>query len=113
MQDLMFQGLERRRRTRFPIELGARYAVGERREIEGVGRTVNISSHGVLLTSEHEVYLYSLIRVVIEWPVLIDDVCPLALHVRGTVVRSDCGLVAVRFAIHELRTLPRPAFSGY
>ena len=43
-----FNGPERRRRIRFPIELGARYAVDRRPEIEGTGRTVNISSQGVL-----------------------------------------------------------------
>src|ERR1700674_5356270 len=54
MQDLKpLDVTERRRRTRFPIALVARYAVPGRREIEGTGRTVNISSHGVLITSAH------------------------------------------------------------
>ena len=103
MQGLMpFNGLERRRRIRFPIELGARYAVHGRQEIEGTGRTVNISSHGVLITSAHEVSPGTSIRVVIEWPIL--NARSLALHISGMVIRSDSDLVAVRFSTHELRT---------
>jgi hypothetical protein len=75
-----FNGPERRRRIRFPIELGARYAVHGRQEIEGTGRTVNISSQSVLITSAHEVSPDTSIRVVIEWPILMDNNCPLALH---------------------------------
>jgi hypothetical protein len=48
------------------------------------------------------------IRVVIDWPILIGNVCPLALHIHGSVVRSVRGLVAVRFSTHELRTQPKP-----
>jgi hypothetical protein len=44
------------------------------------------------------------IRVVVEWPVLMDELCPLALHIRGKVVRSDHDLFAVHFSSHELRT---------
>jgi hypothetical protein len=110
MQDcLEFDGLERRLRTRFPMELIVRYAASGRQEIAGAGRTVNISSRGVLISSAHELSPYTSIRVAIEWPVLIDDVCPLALHIRGTVVRSEGGLVAIRFAGHEMRTQPKPA----
>jgi hypothetical protein len=105
----VFNGPDRRRRTRFPIELGARYATGGRETIAGTGRTVNISSRGVLLTSSHSLSPDTAIKVAIEWPILIDDVCPLALHIRGTVVRSDAGLIAVRFVTHEMRTQPKPA----
>ena len=103
-----FEGPERRTRTRFPIELGARYAVSGRQEIEGMGRTVNISSHGVLMASAHEVFPETSIRVVIEWPILLGNICPLALHIHGKVVRSERGLIAVRFSTRELRTQPKP-----
>jgi PilZ domain len=109
MQSLsIFDGLERRSRIRFPIALGARYAASGQQGIEGTGRTVNISSYGVLITSAHKVSPGKLIRVVIEWPILIDNACPLALHTHGRVVRSDYGLVAVQFSTHEFRTQPKP-----
>ena len=103
-----FDGSERRSRIRFPIELGAHYTVDGRNDISGTGQTVNISSNGVLITSSHEVSPGTAIRVVIEWPVLLGDVCLVALHTHGRIVRSDHGLIAVRFLRHELRTQPKP-----
>ena len=108
MQSLRpFDEPERREKIRFPIALGARYAVKGRKGIEGTGRTVNISSHGVLMTSGCEVAPGTAIRVVIEWPIVIGNICPLALHIRGAVVRSDRGLIAVQFSTHEFRTRPK------
>jgi hypothetical protein len=104
-----FDGPERRSRIRFPIALDARYAVVGRQKMEGTGRTVNISSHGALITSARELPLGTSISVVMEWPILLGRVCPLALHIQGKVVRSEHDLVAVRFSTHELRTQPRPA----
>jgi hypothetical protein len=69
-----FDGQERRRRIRFPIGLGARYTVVGRQAIEGTGRTVNISSYGVLITSAQEVPPGTSISVVMEWPILIGNV---------------------------------------
>ena len=103
-----FDQPERRNRIRFPIGLGARYKVDARNDLSGTGQTVNISSNGVLITSAHEMSLDTSIRVVIEWPVLLGDVCPVALHIHGRVVRSGHGLVAVQFWRHELRTQPKP-----
>jgi hypothetical protein len=102
-----FDEPERREKIRFPIALGARYAVKGRQEIEGPGRTVNIRSRGVLMTSGCAVAPGTAIRVVIEWPIVIGNICPLALHIRGTVVRFDRGLLAVQFSTHEFRTLPK------
>jgi PilZ domain len=103
-----FDGPERRSRIRFPVALDARYAVVGRQATEGTGRTVNISSYGVLITSAHKVSPGTAIKVVIEWPILIDNACPLALHTHGRVVRSYDGLVAVKFSTHEFRTQPQP-----
>jgi hypothetical protein len=102
---------ERRGKTRFPIELVARYAVQGPQEIEGTGRTVNISSNGLLMTSAHEVSPSTSISVVVQWPIAIGNV-PLALHIRGSVVRCDHGFVAVRIGTHELRPGPKPPESA-
>jgi PilZ domain len=102
--DPTFGPSERRGRIRFRIALGVRYAAAGRQEIEGTGKTVNISSCGVLITSAHELSPGTSIGVVIEWPVLIDNNCPLALHAKGRVVRSSYGVVAVQFSTHEFRT---------
>src|SRR5450631_4326929 len=66
-----FDGLERRSRIRFPIALDARYAVVGRQDIKGTGRTMNISSHGVLVTSAREWSPGTPVSVVIEWQILL------------------------------------------
>ena len=102
-----FEGPERRSRIRFPLELGARFTIVGKKAVEGTGRTVNISSDGVLIRSAHEMSPGTSVTAVIEWPVLVGSVCPLALHIIGEVVRSDHGLVAVQFSRHELRAQPK------
>jgi PilZ domain len=103
-----FNKQERRSRIRFSIVLRARYAVFEPKRIEGTGWTVNISSHGVLIVSAQKVRPGTSIRVVIEWPIFIGSVCPLKLYIRGTVIRSNHSLVAVRFSTYEFSTQPIP-----
>jgi PilZ domain len=100
-------GPERRRRIRFPIALSARCSVAGQQETGGTCRTVNISSHGALITSTPKVLPGTRIGVVIDWPIPIGNLCPLALHILGKVVRSEDGLVAVQFSTYELRTQPK------
>ena len=103
-----FAAVDRRRKTRFPIELGARYTVHARQELEGKALTVNISSRGVLMRAAHVLPPHVSISVIIEWPVLIDHAGPLALHLYGTVMRSGSGLIAIQFSTYELRTRIKP-----
>jgi hypothetical protein len=105
----IIEGQERRRRIRFPIAFNATYAVVGRERLEGTCKAVNISSHGMLATFTPEVTPGTSIRVVIEWPILNGSVCPLGLHILGTVARCDRGLAAVRFSTHELRTERKPS----
>jgi len=103
-----FRGPERRSRIRFPIELGARCTIVGRPEIEATGQTVNLGSHGLLMTCTTELPPGTLVGVVVEWPILLGSVHPLGLYIQGTVVRTDPGLIAVKFSIYELRTPPKP-----
>jgi len=106
MSDL--DGQERRRRIRFPINLAANYTADRKNNVYGKGQTVNISSKGVLITSAHQLSPSTSIKVVIEWPVLLENVRPVALHIHGRVVRSEDGLLAVRTVKHEFRIQPKP-----
>jgi hypothetical protein len=105
MQNLTsFDGPDRRRWIRFPVKLDVHYAVKGRRAIRGTGETVNISSHGLLITSAHDLSPGTSIGVVIEWPVSLANTRSLRLHIGGKIIRSDCGLVAVQFRGYEMRT---------
>ena len=59
-----FEVTERRTKTRFPIELVARYSILGRQQVIGIGRIGNNSRHGVLITFEHEVPSGTAIRVI-------------------------------------------------
>ena len=97
----------RRKSERKPIENVVRYRVRGRKEDEltGVGRTVNMSSSGVLLTTEKPVERGKNMELAIQWPANLDDGTRLKLVARGTVVRNADGATAVRIQQYEFRTL--------
>jgi hypothetical protein len=99
-----YDGVERRSRIRFPMALIARYAVVGQQEVQGTGRTMNISSHGSLIASTLQWAPGTTVRVVIEWPTLYGCIRPLALFIHGKAIRSHNGQVAVQFSHHEWRT---------
>jgi hypothetical protein len=101
---------DRRRSSRFPIEREVRYkTLNERSEVlSGVGKTLNISSSGVLLTSDHELPLGTRLEVSISWPAQLNEKCLLNLVARGRVARDLKGRVAVQIQQYEFRTQGRP-----
>jgi hypothetical protein len=97
--------VDRRSADRFPIEQDARYRVFDKNKIEaGAGKTVNISSNGVLFTTERTLVPDEHIEVAINWPVQLDDKHPLKLVVIGRVVRSEGALAAIAIHRYEFRT---------
>ena len=102
---------ERRRSSRFPIEREIRYkTLNQRAELmAGVGKTLNISSSGVLFTSEHEMPLGTRLEVSISWPAQLNERCLLNLVARGRVTRHDKGKLALQIQQYEFRTQSRPA----
>jgi hypothetical protein len=97
---------ERRRSNRFPIEREVRYRALNKRggEKAGEGRTLNISSSGVLFTAEHLLLQGHRIEVSISWPAQLNNRTALKLVVRGRVVRTDNSRVAVEIQHYEFRT---------
>lgn len=96
---------ERRKRIRFPLALTVSYAaLSNGRALDGSGRTVNISSRGLLMNVDRELPLGTKLTLAIDWPLRLNQQCALALFVGGTVVRSESRNVAVRFGACELRT---------
>jgi len=99
------QQTERRSSPRFPIECSVRYRVKGIEE-SGSGKTVNISSGGVLMAIDRILSPGSRVEVEIDWPVKLDDGVPIKLVVSGRVVRSKeddialAGVKMLRYAFH-------------
>lgn len=98
--------VERRRSSRFPIEREVRYKTLNHRaeQIIGVGRTLNISSSGVLFTTEHEFAPGTKVEVSISWPAQLNEKCMLNLVARGRIVRCGEGTAALQIQQYEFRT---------
>ena len=97
---------ERRTKRRFQINQEVRYKMlyGQRIAETGVGRTMNISSGGVWLSTEHMLTSGMPVELSMNWPVLLNDVCPMKLMIYGCVVRSNEKGAAVAIERYEFRT---------
>ena len=102
---------ERRRSSRFPIEREVRYkTLNQRTEIlSGSGKTLNISSSGVLFTSDHDLPIGTRLEVSISWPAQLNEKCLLNLVARGRITRHHQGQLALQIQQYEFRTQSRPA----
>ena len=102
---------ERRRSSRFPIERELRYkTLNQRAEIlAGNGKTLNISSSGVLFTSDQELPVGTRLEVSISWPAQLNERCLLNLVARGRITRHLKGQLALQIQQYEFRTQSRPS----
>jgi hypothetical protein len=101
---------ERRKSSRFPIERELRYkTLNQRSEIlAGNGKTLNISSSGVLFTSDHDLAVGTRLEVSISWPAQLNEKCLLNLVARGRITRHTKGQLALQIQQYEFRTQSRP-----
>lgn len=97
---------ERRRSSRFPIEREVRYkTLSQRSEVvTGLGKTLNISSSGVLFTADHDLAVGTRLEVSISWPAQLNEKCLLNLVARGRVSRQESGQLALQIQQYEFRT---------
>ena len=97
---------ERRNKKRFQIEQEVRYKMlyGQRIAETGVGRTINISSAGILFSTENVLTAGMPVELSMNWPVLLHDSCPMKLMIYGCVIRSSQGGSAVAIERYEFRT---------
>jgi len=68
------------------------------------GRTRDLSSGGAWFATTQALSLGEQVELSIDWPMLLDGVCPLKLVLTGKVVRSDYRGAAVKTFSHEFRT---------
>jgi len=99
-------GGERRNDRRYGIQLELRWKLIRRRRVldSGVGRTVDLSSGGLLFDCGRQLPVGLNVELAISWPVLLHNQAPLQLIVSGRIVRCASNRTAVMMAQHEFRT---------
>ena len=101
---------ERRSKIRYPLDLGMRFGpVFGSSLVPGVGRTLNMSSGGVLVFFEH-VSLHEIgagvnLQMSIEWPFLLDNRIPLQFFAVGRILRRGASTFVATFDRHQFRTM--------
>lgn len=107
-------GMERRSADRFPIEREVRYKVLNKRSgpEEGTGKTINISSNGVLFTTDQILIPGKRLELSISWPAQLDNKCQLKLVARGRVARLEQGRAAIEIQQYEFRTQGSKGFTA-
>jgi hypothetical protein len=99
---------ERRSHNRYPIRLEVEYILLNLRghpERLGYGRTVNVSSSGILFVADDALPAGSSIKLAVKWPFSLEGGCALKLHVSGNIIRSVTKKAAVHIAHHDFRTV--------
>lgn len=98
--------VERRSAERYAIQREVRWRLKSKRTREAptAGRTVNISSSGVLFTTSAFAVPGIVVEVAISWPAPMDGDGELQLIARGRLTRCNGGLAAVHFQQREFRS---------
>jgi hypothetical protein len=97
---------ERRGNDRYPIVRDVRYKIisGRGEPDSGLGKTVDVSSRGVLFTSQKPLPPGKRVELSISWPAQLDGKCALKLVARGRITRCRGNHVAVEIDKYEFRT---------
>jgi DNA-binding NarL/FixJ family response regulator len=101
---------ERRNNARFPIPLAISYQTLEHPILSGQGtsETLNISSKGILFSSNEQFQAGQLVQVSLDWPARLENQIPLKLVAEGRVVRNSNGTTAMTIDKYEFRTRRTP-----
>ena len=97
---------ERRTNDRFPMENQLRYKLVEAKRITqtGDGKTVNMSSSGILFTVAEALPVGQRVELSVDWPAQLNEHCGLKLVALGRIVRSGAEVAAVRIEKYDFRT---------
>ena len=97
---------DRRASDRFPLERDVRYRIMNRKAADelGAGKTLNMSSNGVLFTTDGFLIPGRRVELAISWPAQLNSKVALKLVARGRIVRSEDGVAAVEIQQYEFRT---------
>ena len=98
---------ERRASNRLPIERDVRYKLfGAKKSVKqvGLGKTVNMSSGGVLFTTQCSLPEGERVEVAVSWPAQLNQTLPLKFVAMGYLVRSDETQAAISIERYEFKT---------
>ena len=96
---------DRRQHRRYPLHLEGEYWLSRKAGIKnhGFGRTLDISSGGVLFEADDPWPFQGDVELLLEWPAVLEEVYPLKLRIRGTIVRTQGRSIAVDLRHYEFR----------
>src|SRR5580658_5294514 len=99
-------GADRRTNARFPCRLAVSYQALEHPFLSGIAtsETLNISSKGLLFSTDEALQPGQLLQVSVDWPARLENQVPLKLVAEGRIVRNLNGLAAMRIDKYEFRT---------
>jgi hypothetical protein len=97
--------MERRLRRRYAIERTLEYRVLREHQCtsSGSGKTLNLSSSGVLFTTEGRLEPGQSVELLVNWPAALGDRCATKLVIFGTVVRAPDNGAALAIQRYEFR----------
>jgi hypothetical protein len=105
---------DRRINRRYPIIVDLEYRVVQNNEVvqSGIGRSIDLSTGGVLFESQTALMVGTEIEVSIAWPVRLHDAVALNLCISGKVARTDGQHHAVSIEDHEFCVRGRYRLAG-
>src|SRR5947209_16492106 len=108
------RGEERRSSDRFPIEREVRYKMLDGKSVtgSGSGKTLDISSGGVLFTTEQHLTEGKRLELSVNWPAQLNNSCALKLVALGRLVRCDATKAAIAIEKYEFRTRGSDSFQS-
>lgn len=76
-------------------------------EESGAGKTINMSSNGILFQTEQPLSVGRRLELAVNWPAQLNNTTPLKLVAKARVVRSDSQTAAVEILQYEFKTQAR------
>ncbi|MBS1856928.1 MAG: PilZ domain-containing protein [Acidobacteria bacterium] len=101
---------DRRADRRYELDLAVRFTCQEWGARTGLGHTLELSRGGIRYWTETPPPVGATVELRIHWPFLLQNVCPLELDVRGTVLRVDQRGTVVKVSKYEFRTAGERSF---
>lgn len=101
----------RRSDRRYSINLDLRWKLIRRRRVldTGTGRSIDLSSGGILIEADRPLPVGLNVELSLSWPAMLHNVAPMQLVIAGRIVRSAGRQVGIRMTQHEFRTQGTPA----